>query len=956
MAFLQRIAASFYRQYGNEVSQLTFVFPNRRAGLFFRRYLAMISEKPLFSPEILTINECFASATSFQQPDRLSNLFRLYRIFKQHSESDETFDSFVFWGEMLLSDFEEVDKYLVDPQQLFRNVTELKEIDLLFNTLSKNQINAIKQFWTNFEPVREGNTKEEFIATWKILYPVYEQLRNELRAENLATEGMICRDVAEQLRKNELPEEWTNKKFIFIGFNALNPCERQLMAGLQKQGMADFYWDYEAPELKDPDNPASLFYAENIHIFPSELTIDEEEENFDERCIELIAVPSAIGQTKQVYQLLNEIYPQDLSQHEWIKTAVILPDESLLLPLLHSLPEQISKINVTMGFPVSATPVSSLIEHIFELWKRARTSPQGTGFYHRNVSDILNHQYILSVCDKEIRPILKKMADFNLIYIPEQELCKHQLLQTIFTSGIDVNNFLPYLLKVLEALQKFRQTDDFQADIQLENDYIYQYYIAIKRMQDIMLHQTPVDGLNIDTLMKLIRQLTAGVTIPFIGEPLDGLQIMGVLESRGLEFDHLIMTSFNEGIFPRKTIANSFIPYNLRRGFGLPTYEHQDAITAYNFYRLIHRAKHVSFIYDSRTEGLQTGEVSRFMHQLRYHYGIKVQERNVTFDIAISQPNEIKVEKNAAVVEKLNRFLNDGENSRALSASAIKNYIDCPLQFYLTRVEDMEQTDEVTETVEDSMFGNLFHATMEYIYKPYQQKLVRSEDIEAWIKNPLYIDQKINQAFAVKFFRRKETDIVELEGNNLLIARVIRKYVMQVLRTDQKHAPFTYIDSEFKCSVKYPLGDKLINIKGFIDRIDEKEGEIRILDYKTGSGKLEFKSVSEVFEHNNDKRPKYVLQTFLYGILYESFAAGKIIVPGIYYMRDVFKDSFVTELQYKPDQKTKLPVENFADYEQEFRTELTHCLEEIFDVNVPFVQTTSNEPCKYCAYASICNR
>jgi len=956
-SFLYRVADSFYRHYYAEISRFTFVFPNRRAGLFFQRYLSEVAQKPLFSPEVITINECFSSASEWESADRLANLFKLYRIFVKHSGSDETFDSFVFWGEMLLSDFEEVDKYLVDASQLFTNVTELKDIDRLYNYFTEKQIEAIRQFWTNFVPVNESSTHDEFMATWKVLYPVYREFRDELIAEEIATEGMICRHVVERLIKGEDMEALNGKQFVFVGFNALNPCERALMHELKKRQQADFYWDYEAAELRDPENPASMFYAENIHVFPSSIPIAPQCESLQDKTFNLIAVPSSTGQAKQVYSALNTLYPVNENRQDWIKTAVVLPDENLLVPLLHSLPSQVGKINITMGFPVSATPVSGLIEHIFELWRRVRTSGQKTSFYHQNVTDILNHQYISSVCKDEIMLITTEMTRLNKIYIDAAELQSHPLLSAIFDRNTTDANFIAYLLKVLKNLQYFQSAIGEKSESsRLENDFLYQYYISINRLHDIINDAWNDEPLALDTQIRLIRQLTAGVSIPFIGEPLDGLQIMGVLETRGLDFENLIITSFNEGVYPGKGATNSFIPYNLRRGFGLPTYEYQDAITSYNFYRLIQRAKNITFIYDSRTEGMQTGEVSRFIHQLYYHYGIRFNRKTVTYDIGFGSAEPISIEKTPAVVEKISCFLSDDDNAAALSASSIKDYIECPLRFYLTRVEDMEQPDEITETIEDNMFGNLFHATMEYIYQPFKGKIITTEDFEQIISNPLLIDKQINKAFAVKYFKLRNTDTVELEGNNLLIAHVIRKYIVQVLRTDKLYAPFKYVDSEYKCRIRIPISVGHVNIKGFIDRIDEKEGRIRILDYKTGSGKLEFKSVEEVFEHNNDKRPKYVLQTFLYGILYKSQAQGKTIVPGIYYMRDVFKDGFITELQYKQDSKTRVAVEDFTDFEQEFMQHLTACLEELFDPSTPFVQSVSSEPCKYCPFTGVCKR
>ena len=310
-SFLYRVAQTYYSHHTESISDLSFVFPNRRAGLFFQRYISQIAAKPIFSPEILTINECFSMASQWQTADRLSSLFRLYRIYIEQSGSDESFDSFVFWGEMLLSDFDDVDKYRVDARQLFTNITELKQIDQMFNIFSEKQVEAIRQFWSNFVPVTEGKSQEDFIATWKILLPVYEQFRAELIAENTGTEGMICRDVADRLRAKEPVPELEGKQFVFIGFNALNPCERTLMTELQKRGQADFYWDYDAAELRDADNQASRFYAENIHLFPSKYEIDADVEFLQEKNIELIAVPSAVGQTKQVYSILNKLYPTE---------------------------------------------------------------------------------------------------------------------------------------------------------------------------------------------------------------------------------------------------------------------------------------------------------------------------------------------------------------------------------------------------------------------------------------------------------------------------------------------------------------------------------------------------------------------------------------------------------------------------------------------------------------------
>ncbi len=951
--FLQRIAQAFYKEYGADVVERTFVFPNRRAGLFFQRYLSDAIDRPLFSPDVMTINECIQMAAREQPVDRLGALFRLYASYCKVSGSSEGFDNFVFWGEMLLADFDDVDKYLVDPRQLFTNVTELKEIDHRFNAFTENQIAAIREFWKNFDPVPDNSMSRNFVATWRVLLPLYEDFQQALRAEGLATEGMMYRRVAERLKAGQEVEEYARRQFVFIGFNALTPAERCVFKELQRQERADFYWDYEAAELQDEDNPASRFWRENVKAFPSRLDIEPSGEKLRDKHFELWAVPSQAGQAKQVYALLDGIFAGNDSS-DGINTAVVLPDEGMLIPLIHSLPPRVDKVNVTMGFPLKATPAAGLIELVFELQRRRRDTPHGTAFYFQTVLNLLNHQYINLVCGDYVHTLTNRIAANNWVYVDAAELGGMPLMETIFTPLADAGDFLPYLMRVLRQLQASWRHSSRTADYRMELDFLYQYYMVLNRMNDIMRTRPAGIDPSTDTLMRLVRQLTAGISIPFVGEPLAGLQIMGVLETRGLDFENLIITSFNEGVFPRRNPQNSFIPYNLRRGFDLPTAEHQDALAAYHFYRLIHRARRVFLLYDSRTEGLLTGEVSRFAHQLHYHYGVPLQQRAVTFDVAFARPAPLRIEKSPEVMRKLEAFLQPGSD-KALSASSINSYIDCPLQFYFTHVEGMQQADEVDETIQDNMFGTLFHAVMEYTYTPYKGQMVQPDDCERLMADQAGMDRHIARAFAEKYFKRRDHTLVPLEGNNLLVAHVLRKYVKQTLLVDKRQAPFRYIASEDLYRACYSLSDgvRQANLKGYIDRVDEKDGQVRILDYKTGSGSLDFKSFDDVFDPGQQKRPKYVLQTFLYGLLYCDRAAGKTIMPGIYYIRDTFKEDFDTRLYHKEE---KTWITDFAKYEEDFRRHLTACLEEMFDPAIPFRQSTGTQPCQYCAYKSICNR
>ncbi|HHT23793.1 MAG TPA: PD-(D/E)XK nuclease family protein [Bacteroidales bacterium] len=953
--FLQRIARVFYNEYKADIRKLTFVFPNRRAGYFFQKYLTEQIDKPLFSPEIVTINDCFVHASSRQLVDRTAALFRIYRIYKEISKSDENFDSFVFWGEMLLADFDDVDKSMVDAKQLFKNVKDLKEIDLLHEYLTEDQRNAIKKFWNHFLPTNDFKTKEEYIALWKILFPIYEQFRDELLKENLATEGMIAREVIDALQKNEISEYFANKNFVFIGFNALNKSEEMLFQELKKLGKADFYWDYEADELRDEENQASRFYKDNINNFPSKLKIEPSFKPLSDRAFNLISIASSVGQAKKVHNLLSELYPKNSDKNDWIKTAVVLPDENLLQPMLHSFPANIESINVTMGFPLKSTPVASLLESIFELHRRVNSKGY---FYHLIVSNILNHPYVRTFCQEKSSSILQEILQSNIIYVKSEIFEGDELLELIFTSNQNPESFVDYLLRVLQELNiLWNNLSKENEKHYLECDFLYQYYTVINRMNDVMKSEGKFE-MSLDTLVRLIRQLIGGISIPFEGEPLNGLQVMGMLETRGLDFENLIVCSFNEGVFPKKSVSNSFVPNLLRRAFEMPTEEYFDAVSAYNFYRLIQRTKNIYFIYDSRTDGLQTGEPSRYVHQLSYHYNVNFNKINVTYDVSLQQFDELLVKKTDEIMQKLEPFLVEGENSRALSASSLLDYIQCPLRFYFKHVEQIYEQEEVEETIGAGTYGTILHGVITRLYEHYEGKFVTEEALTVLSKNKSAIQKAINLEFAKNYNKQKltEDEMIELEGKNLLDARVIEKYIVKIIQLDAERAPFKYIQGEWDAKMQFPIskGAKRVNIKGFVDRLDEKEGVVRVLDYKTGSKeKMNFTSVDELFERNLKDHPKGIFQTFLYCLFYQNENGIKPIVPEIMKIPDLFKPDFATSIKDKTKNEF---VDDFNEYRNEFEENLTNLLEEIFNQEIPFTQCTEISTCKYCPFKNICRR
>ncbi|MDR3193731.1 MAG: PD-(D/E)XK nuclease family protein, partial [Tannerella sp.] len=455
--------------------------------------------------------------------------------------------------------------------------------------------------------------------------------------------------------------------------------------------------------------------------------------------------------------------------------------------------------------------------------------------------------------------------------------------------------------------------------------------------------------MSTETYFSLLKRVTDTITIPFQGEPLSGLQVMGVLETRVLDFERLIILSVNENLFPAKQTLNTFIPYNLRRGFGLPVQEHQDSLWAYHFYRLIARAKRVTLLYDTRTEGLQTGEVSRFVRQLKYHYGVPVREKLTVYHIRSSRPSALQVEKTDEVQRKLSAYLR-GEGTKALSASALNTYLDCPLKFYFASVEELREEDEVSENVESSLFGSMLHRVMECLYQPFCGAQVTA-DLLKLAAGETGLTALIQAAFAELFFHSDK--IRPLSGQNYLTGELIRKYVLKILERDRQLTPFRYIRSEKKMQTCCTLTNgQAVRLKGFIDRLDEVNGIIRIVDYKTGIRKsLDFKAIESLFDPADPKRQAAVMQVFTYAWMYGETEGIMPLQPVVYYMRDLFSGDFNPAIHIG---KEKEQVTDFTAYRQTFEQSLRACLDELFRPDLPFTQTSHGRVCTYCPFAGIC--
>ena len=959
--FLYRVAKSFYSQYGDKLHQHTFVFPNRRAGLFFQKYLAELAEKPLFSPQIMTINEFIEQLSPYQPIDKIESLVMLYDLFIAISKSDESFDDFVYWGEMLLNDFDDVDKYMVDAEQLFTNVTDLKSIDDHATYLSESQIAAIRQFWTNFMPYENSNTKKEFMETWQVLGPLYKEFRAQLQDKGMAYQGMIYRYVAECAKSGEI-SNLAEGEVVFVGLHALSTSEIKLLQYLKANGNADFYWDYESPFVEDPANKASLWVERNRALFPSKLTIDQP--SFDDKInIEIMGIPSGVGQAKHATSILNRLIDDKkiVNPSQAINTAVVLPDESLLLPVLYSVPESIGKINVTMGYSLTHSAISGLIKYLADAQRKVRIKDGQRHYYFRYVVSLLNNSLVKIAAKDESDKLKDYILKNNQVMVPEDQLQTHPLLQFIFRPIEQWQNISDYLKLILTSVygyltkekkeEKETETEEQSYDVEsmdLEREFVVQYYKTITRLEETLKDATIT--MTFDTYFKLLDRLALSLSVSFSGEPLSGLQVMGVLETRVLDFENIIILSMNEGVFPLKKPSNSFIPYTLRNGFDMPTYEFQDSIFAYHFYRMISRAKNVYLLYDTRSEGSQSGEVSRYFYQIKYLYPDKfnLNERLFTYEVKASHSDAIVVNKTGAIWDKLSEFMANGE--KALSASSFNNYIDCSLRFYLMHVEELSEEEEVEESIEHAIFGTILHEIMQVIYERYKGKTVTAAILNEISKNDEYLTAMLEQAFA-EFYTKQPDKPKPLKGNNYLVGETLRNYIKQVLKIDARLAPFNYIDSEMRFREKHEVNDKLsVNFKGSIDRIDEINGTTRIIDYKSGQGDLNFKQIEALFDSSKDKRPKPILQVFIYAFFYHMMHPNRVLSPGIYFLRSSFQD-FSSTVMYDKHEITDISI-----YLDEFEALFNEKIEELFNKDIPFIQTENTKNCEYCPFRDLCDR
>ena len=932
--------------------------------------LSAMERRPIIAPECITINDFFARLGGLRPADRMASMLTLYDCYKSLNPDAEPLDEFIFWGGVILSDFAEVDKYLVEPGHIFKNVSEYRQMQDSLDYLEPEQKRALEQFLGQFKDV--GEFKERFRRIWDILLPLYHSFNRALAAEGMATEGAIYRGIAEKLGSvpvvDVLAESFPDTvKFVFVGLNALNECERRVLRRMRDAGVAEFCWDFSSDEIKDPANRASFFLSQNVAEFPQAFQPDPD--GLPRPVVNVVSVPSSVGQAKLLPSILSGVCippsgvrPSGSPHHPFgtvpplsnrgcyvpqgectqpdssnsldaigINTAIVLPDEGLLMNVLNSIPEGIEDVNVTMGYPMRGSSFQALMNDIAAMQQNLRERNGEVQFYHKFVWGIFSNGIIRDCLSEEGKKAVARIRADARYYIGQGAFKGDALLDLIFRPARDILQYLKDLLVGIAPLLKE------QGDMQMELDFAMFYYKAANRLQGMDLDIQP------RTMWRLLGQLTARASVPFKGEPLKGLQIMGPLETRALDFDNLIILSCNEGMFPRRSVAPSFIPAELRKGFGLPTYEYQDSVWAYYFYRLIQRASNIWLLFDSRTELSRSGEESRYIRQMQMLYDFDLRRYVVKAPLQDAGIPEDIVKTNADIAAM------EAEGFR-LSVSALQNYLACPAKFYYSKVKGLAPADEVSEALDAGMLGTVLHETMEALYS------VGGKVGKGYIEKLLANEPAIHALVASKIKEQLKTD--EVEGRNLIFEEIIVKYVLQILRTDKARLQKAGKDSFRVLGLELERRKKIggFEFVGYIDRLDSfEDGTVRIVDYKTGKVldtdvKIDDGNASAVVEKlfgstDNSKRPKIALQLYLYDEYLEGdpLVKGKNIVNCIYQTSNIFVNM--------PEE-----VERSGEFCSLMRERVVRLLDEIKDKKVPWSRTQDRKTCEYCDFKTICGR
>ena len=957
--FLYYVAQDLIKRYGNNLSEVTIVFPGKRAELYMNSFLSYFAQGPVWAPRFRTIDELFQQMSPLTASDNILNVCRLYRIYAQIVTKAEPLDEFYGWGEILMNDFNDIDKHLVDANALFANATDLAALEAT-DYLSEEQTEALKQFFANFDPERQTELKQRFLEMWKAMPEMYRRLKEELRNEGLMYKGGLYREVAEHIQ-DEI-RKMKGGMCCFVGFNVLDEVEETLFTALRDAGKALFYWDYDAYyAAQDSDHEAGLFLRHNLQHYPSALA-DDIYHNLRSPGKQ-IRILSSTTDNAQVRFLPQWI--KSLSEEQRRSAAIVLCDEALMRPTLHSIPDG-TEVNITMGFPLTDTAIHGYFSALIDLQTDGYN--QETQHFLPSAMERVEKNPFFTTFPQEMRPLQHTTDTITLI---------DWLLAATESLG--------HSLATMEAPTPYDQ---------LYAEATFQLYKILNQFRWLVADGTL--SVRPNTLRRLIRQALQSASIPFHGDMDRGIQIMGLLEARNLDFRHLIMLSVGEGTLPRRSSGASLIPYILRTHFGLNTVEHQDSVYAYSFYRLLQRAEHVTLVYNENSSGVSQREQSRFLRQLVTETGLPIEQGKLEAPFTVIPTFPITKEKDEHIMHAL-------QAKKSISPSAINTYVKCPLMFYFGQVANLRMPNRPQDGIDNALLGTIFHDTCELFYthlcRIKGNKVVEraslgplfkeneQSPIQAYVDLMLWADyihgltydsrtcKAEREAFLAPFlatndwhsFSKKVCDLYggpeardqQFTGVNIIIRSVLVRLVNQLLRWDMEHTPFTIYGMEEDAYMDFiiPSGDTNVKLKvgGRIDRMDimniDGQDTLRVVDYKTGKEKKALSNIEDIFNAKKSAHG-YYLQTLLYSLVM-SQREQRPVSPSLFYVFAA-KDA----RGYNPTlQLNRQPVHDIRDVAKEYREGLCNVLNEIYDPDIPFTQTDDEQnTCKYCDFRRLCGR
>lgn len=948
--FLNRVATDLLERFGNELQDVAIVFNNKRPQLYLKKYLAEVSGKPIWSPQMYTIQEFLSRGTELVPAGQLKQFFVLYTCYNEllKAERKEAIspDEFYPLAEIILGDFSQVDYYLANAKEIFGLIEDIAELQLQFPNFDEEQLQFMRTFWGSFSAKKQNQMQERFIELWQRMPALYVNFHARLAKEDLVTNAKMYRNLAEG--KDSDPEFLKSfKHTVFVGFNALSKAEERFFKQWQDKGWCSFYFDVDAHYFSNPLQEAGHFIRRNVHTVGLVNQFEKAPARLNDAAKEFVVV-QALGNVAQG-KLLSELLSDNKAKEGG--KAIILADEKLLIPALQTIDDD--SVNVTMGYPFEQSALFGLCD----LWlsiQEALLSDADVNYKHV-LSFLFNP---LIPIDPDLRNELhNQIVDEKKVSFSKTELLRVGKIATItFNPFADSFTTIRHLASVLLYVSEEGKLQRMDSLLSTE---------AVKALNALTdsFEELKAEGakdLNPKFVFKLIRRALQGLTVPFEGEPLAGLQVMGLLESRNLDFDELIVLGVNEGILPKITNNPSFIPDNIRRAFGLPILEHQNAISAYLFYRLLHVAKKVTLVYNGVTDEKSTGEESRFVKQLEFETNCTFSHR-VQQNQSIENPRNLKivVEKKGEVLKGLEKYFKRNATpkyDKKISATAFTDYVTCSLRFFYKNIAGLKEPKDLPDRIEANLIGSALHTVMEVFYEP----AVGAEVTADYIKER---EKKLKDL--CEFALAKELKLntaktgTQTPALQQIVLQVLEQYALKILRNDEKLAPFKIEELENKSDyvMLYPVGkegkNRNIWLYGIIDRVDLKEGKIRIVDYKTGKDQLKYKDFPSLFEDQAKDHNKALIQTLFYTYVYEQVKNRQYVEPHLYTVRN-FKEGTL----FKEKQKRGLVLQDqsLETFKSMFADKLSEKLDELFDDSIPFVQTENKENCGYCPYKDICQR